>query len=361
MAIDSTELGLHFITGLVGTSLSKHEAELLRQLRPAGIILFARNIEQTASDSWISRLKTLINEAQNAAEREEFFVSIDHEGGRVHRFPPPVTHFPAARNWKDDSFEVGCAMGQELRALGFNLSFAPVLDVHSEAANEVIGARAFSDTPAEAASWAMAYAEGLEAQGVLSCGKHFPGHGATIADSHFELPRLESSREVIDRRELLPFRSYCRAGASLIMTAHVLYPALDSLPATLSANILQGVLRKELEFEGCIISDDMEMAALKHYFPGERAVKAITAGVDILLEGYPKDLFPAEVALEMAEGLLAALDKGEIDQELFLESGARVKKLFSASKTLQAGLPELEAPSLILGNPSHKQLADKLK
>ncbi len=362
MTPEISMIGLNFIVGLNGTTLSQEEAELLAQLRPAGIILFARNIENTVPEVWVPRLKQLISQAKEASQREDFFVSIDHEGGRVHRFPDPVTHFPPARRWKNKSFEVGCAMGRELRALGFNLSYAPVLDVHAEAANEVIGLRAFADNPEEVVKWSLDYTQGLEAEGILACAKHFPGHGATIADSHLELPRLEASRELIQTRELPPFTSFIKAGAKLLMTAHVLYPCLDQQsPATLSRSILHDLLRKELGFTGCVISDDLEMAALACFAPGDRATKALVAVVDLLLEGYPKDKTPLHVAQEMARGVLSALDKGILPYDILEQSQARIQVLFSSLKKIQGKSQDNQYSIDFLGSPEHKQLCEQLR
>ncbi|MFN8389096.1 MAG: beta-N-acetylhexosaminidase [Bdellovibrionota bacterium] len=327
-------LGDHFIVGLVGPELLEEEAKLIRRLRPAGIILFAKNISNASS--WITPLTDLVARAREAAGRDEFLVSIDHEGGKVHRLPAPVTKFPAACVLGDRAGDVARAQAVELRALGFNLSFAPVLDIHSEPENPVIGKRAFSTTPEGVAALGLTYLNALEQNGVLGCAKHFPGHGATTSDSHFVLPQLGVDRTTIELRELVPFRAAIDAGVSLIMTAHVVYPALDpDSPATLSRSILTDLLRIQLGYRGVIITDDLEMKALASLTPAEKAVRAMQAGVDILLEANPAQGLAAAVALQMAEGVAHALDRDALAEQELLSSRQRVAALFKRLADIQ--------------------------
>ncbi|MCB0358740.1 MAG: glycoside hydrolase family 3 protein, partial [Bdellovibrionales bacterium] len=195
-----SSIGDHFVVGLSGTSLTPDERRMLGQLRPAGIILFRHNL--STSDSWALELHELIADTRAACGREQFLVSIDHEGGRVRRLAEPATQFPAACHFGERSEAVGRAIGRELFSLGINLNFAPVLDIRSNPENNVIGDRAFATDGQTVARLAMAFLHGMEAAGVVGCGKHFPGHGDTVADSHFELPRLEVPREMLEQREL---------------------------------------------------------------------------------------------------------------------------------------------------------------
>jgi beta-N-acetylhexosaminidase len=180
---------------------------------------------------------------------------------------------------------VGAATAAELRAVGIDVNFAPVLDVDSNPANPVIGDRAFSEDPRAAAALGIAFAKGSLSRGVLPVGKHFPGHGDTSADSHEELPVVRAGRRTLLGRELLPFRRAAREGIPALMTAHVLYPALDrALPATLSRKILHDLLRNRLRFRGAIISDALEMKAIAdRYGIGEAAVLGVAAGCDVVL------------------------------------------------------------------------------
>ncbi len=360
MLEDLSGAGSHFIVGLEGPHLSAEEGVLLEQLRPAGIILFAKNIIADSAADWISALRKLIADARQAAGREHLLVSVDHEGGRVHRFREPVTHFPHARCFGENSRAVGRAMGLELRELGFNLSFAPVLDVHSEEKNPVIGLRAFGTAAQECAQYAVAFAEGLESAGVLSCGKHFPGHGATVTDSHFELPVLSLDEGELFSRELIPFAAFIAGGFPLMMTAHVHYPALDAAsPATLSALLLRRLLRQKMHFQGAVISDDLEMAALREIAPGERAYRALTAGVDLLLVGYPKVTSALRLAAEMARGIKHTVEAGVLAEGVLEESKARIAWLFDYLARIEAQAAQHQCRSI--GCAEHRELCAAVK
>jgi beta-N-acetylhexosaminidase len=180
---------------------------------------------------------------------------------------------------------LGQRMGTELAEWGFDIDFAPVLDVHTNPANPIIGDRAFGETPEVVAARALAFAEGLQAAGILPCGKHFPGHGDTATDSHLALPRLDFAMERLREIELAPFVAAIAAGVPMLMTAHVVFASLDSaVPATLSPAVVTGLLRNELGYQGVVISDDLDMRAIADNFSvGEAAVAAIDAGCDVLL------------------------------------------------------------------------------
>ena len=254
-----------------------------------GVVLYSRNIESPA------QVRALCREIRSAAGRRNPLplIAVDQEGGRVARFKePPFTRFPPARACSlfccrnaSVAEAVGAAIAAELRAVGIDMNFAPVLDVDSNPRNPVIGDRAFSEDPNGAATLGIAFAKGSLSRGVLPVGKHFPGHGDTSADSHKELPVVRAGRQMLLRRELLPFRHAARAGIPALMTAHVMYPALDrALPATLSRKILHDLLRARMRFRGTIISDALEMKAIAdRYGLGEAAVLAVSAGCDVVL------------------------------------------------------------------------------
>ena len=275
--------------GFDGKSLP---APLLRWLaggQVGGVVLYARNIESPA------QVRGLCREIRSAAGRGNPLplIAVDQEGGRVARFKePPFTWFPPARACslfccRNEAMaeSVGAATAAELRAVGIDVNFAPVLDVDSNPNNPVIGDRAFSDDPDAAAALGIAFARGSLSRGVLPVGKHFPGHGDTSADSHKELPVVLAGRRTLLRRELLPFRRAARVEIPALMTAHVMYPALDrALPATLSRKILHDLLRERMRFRGAILSDALEMKAIAdRYGIGEAAVLAVTAGCDVVL------------------------------------------------------------------------------
>jgi beta-N-acetylhexosaminidase len=216
-------------------------------------------------------------------------------------------------------------MGQELKRGGVNLDFAPVLDVSSNRKNPIIGDRAFSADPKTAAAAALAFAEGLKDEGLLVCGKHFPGHGDTKTDSHLTLPRVRKSRKGMEWVELLPFRRAITAKIPMLMTAHVVYDAFDpKLPATLSPRILKDLLRRRMGYRGVVISDDLQMKAIsKTYAPDEAAVLALAAGCDLLLicEGFEK------IGVSVMEKTAREVAKSPVLRRRVQESLKRVARL----------------------------------
>ena len=368
------EYGDHFIVGVSGSSLTSDEAEALKALGPLGVILFGKNFAKEDSH-WLSTHRTLIADLHSACGRDDLLLSIDHEGGRVHRFPEssplsssdaegsaggPVTRFPAAITWGDSVEAVGAAMAAELRAMGFNQSYSPVLDVWSEPLNRVIGDRSFGDDPSMVGQLGSRYLTALERGGVVGCIKHFPGHGATIADSHEELPRLEADKELLLRREVAPFAIAIEAGAELLMTAHVQYPALDpKYPATLSKSILEELLRGALGFKGAVISDDLEMRALSYLTHAEKAVLAFNAGVEILLEANPKHGSAPEIALEMARGLRDAVKGGSITAKRMTAAQERMRRFKSHAAKVVNQVTAC-SPHDVVGCASHRELAGKI-
>jgi beta-N-acetylhexosaminidase len=275
--------------GFDGKSLPASLSRWLAGGQIGGVVLFSRNIEGP------DQVRDLCRGIKSAAGRGNPLplIAVDQEGGRVARFKePPFTWFPPARACshfccRNEAVAeaVGAAVAAELRSVGIDVNFAPVLDVVSNPENPVIGDRAFSDDPAVAAALGIAFAKGSLSRGILPVGKHFPGHGDTSADSHKELPVARAGREALLRRELLPFRRAARAGIPALMTAHVLYPALDpAVPATLSRKILHDLLRERMRFRGAVISDALEMKAIAdRYVIGEAAVLAVAAGCDVVL------------------------------------------------------------------------------
>ncbi len=351
---DLKHVGDNFIVGFSSEKLNSEEKSLLKTLKPLGIILFAKNIYR--GENWISKLKDLIRETKDLVENESLIVSVDHEGGRVHRFIEPVTKFPAAKKWKQLTKDVARAMAWELSALGFNLNFAPVADVHSEEKNPVIGERAFAEKAEEVAELAVEFFKEQEKNFVLACAKHFPGHGATISDSHLELPRLDLSEDKLYERELIPFKKLIVEGISLIMTAHVIYPQLDAdNPATLSPKIINDLLRTALNYQAVVITDDLEMKALRQFTPEQKAIKAVDAGVDILLEANPQDQLALKVAARMAIGLLNSMEKKVEFENKLLQSQKRINFLKDKIRKFKSPV-NLDC----LGSKEHQDLVRQL-
>lgn len=276
--------------GISGTAPTAEELELVGR-GVGGVILFSRNVKEPAQVAELAR-------ALKAAAPGPLLVSIDQEGGRVQRLRPPFwTGWPSMRrlghideqggilglNGTAVAEKVGRLLARELSACGIDLNYAPVVDVDTNPLNPVIGDRSFSRDPRRVARLAVAFAQGMEKGGVASCVKHFPGHGDTSQDSHLTLPRLAHDKQRLWEVELVPFVAAARAGLASVMTAHVRFEAFDRLPATLSPVSLT-LLRKDVEFKGCCISDDLEMKAISAIWGVPDAAElSIAAGCDAVL------------------------------------------------------------------------------
>ena len=263
------------------------EAHISKRLI-GGIVLYDRNIQEPAQ---VLALTTSLQQlaAQNPRSIP-LFIAIDQEGGTVARFKKGATILPgnmALGATRSQAFatRAGELTAMELSAVGVNLNFAPVLDVNTNSINPVIGVRSYSETPELVSQLGTAYINSHQKNGVLATAKHFPGHGDASVDSHKKLPVIEHDKNRFDEIELRPFRDAIEADVAAIMSAHVLYPNLDSeMPATLSNKILTRLLRQQLGYEGLIITDDLEMKAIEEQYEiGNAAVLAIQAGADIIL------------------------------------------------------------------------------
>jgi beta-N-acetylhexosaminidase len=328
--------------GFGGTSLTVAERKRLQNGRAGGAILFARNLMIADGVCELAHVASLCKELHDvsAAADEPALVSIDHEGGLVQRIRKPLTVWPPmigfdampAARAVAAAEAVARAMAKELFALGLDIDFAPVLDVHTNPKNPIIGNRAFSTDAQRVAERAVAFSRAMMAEGILPCGKHFPGHGDTDLDSHLALPRLQHDMARLEKIELVPFRAAIEADIPMIMTAHVVFQAIEpQLPATMSPLVLEKLLRKKLRFQGLIISDDLDMKAIAlHYQPEEAAVRAIGAGCDVLL--LCKDPESQDRAFE---GLVRAAEaKSDFRQRVTASAGAirRLKKKHFAGR-----------------------------
>jgi beta-N-acetylhexosaminidase len=273
------------VGGFEGTTLPDSYARALREGRRAGAIFFKHNV--AGGPLQVAALARALHAA--SATRGVPLVGVDQEGGRVARLGEPLLRVPPMRtvaSWSDTALaeRIARTVGGELAALGFTIDFAPVLDVNTCASNPVIGDRSFGDDADSCARFGAAWIRGLQSAGLLACGKHFPGHGDTARDSHVDLPSVDRPRERLEAVELVPFRAAVAAGVASMMTAHVVYTALDpSVPGTLSPAICTR-LRESIGFRGMLVSDDLEMQAIAACWSIEdAAVAAITAGCDALL------------------------------------------------------------------------------
>ena len=324
-------VGDFFLLGLrPGTTLDERDRALLHDLRPAGVILFKSNFLHDAPyQVWLDTHAALIRAVREAVGRERLLIAIDHEGGRVCRTPPPVTRFAPAARWADRAGLVGAGMGRELASLGVNLNFAPVLDIHSNPANPVIGDRAFGTTADTVIASSLAYLSALEQAGVRACGKHFPGHGDTGTDSHVAMPVVDLPLAALQRRELRPFAAAIAAGIGMLMSSHVLFRALDPHhPVTLSRAATHDLLRLQLGFDGVIVSDDCGMRAMDGLLDDPDAiVPFFNAGNDMMM--LCAHWTDTERVRGFAAALVRALTQGRVDPNAMAQARARIEHILS--------------------------------
>ena len=331
------DVGNHFFLGLQPESqLTDKDKRLLESVSPAGVILFKSNFSHdTDYASWLEIQRRLIDDVRNAANRDKMIIAVDHEGGRVCRTPPPVTRFKSASHWGPKAYEVGQAMGVELASLGFNMNFAPVMDIHTNPENPVIGARAFGADHETVSQFGRAFMDGIETENVWACAKHFPGHGDTDVDSHYALPVVHKTLAQLQERELVPFQQAVEHGIRMIMTAHIMFPQIDeNLPATLSQTITTGVLRNQMEYEGVITSDDIGMHAMDRYFDApDAAQQFMEASNDMLM--VCAHFTDTERIIGLASSLQHALKDDGFRKRVFEPSQERVAALLAATQMHQ--------------------------
>jgi beta-N-acetylhexosaminidase len=310
--------------GFEGTSPSPEVLELVAR-GVYGVVLFARNVESA------EQVADLVAQLKRAAGRP-LLVSVDQEGGRVARLRkahgftelPPMRALGATGD-PELARSVGALLGRELRAVGIDQDYAPVVDVDTNPQNPVIGDRSLGRDASRVAQLGAALAQGLQSAGVAACAKHFPGHGDTSQDSHHHLPRLPHPLKRLEEVELVPFRALSRAGVAAIMTAHVVFEALDpERPATLSRPVVR-LLREWCEYQGCVISDDLDMKAVsEHFSPEEIVVRALTAGVDAFLACRRPEIQHGAI-----DRLRQAVERGAVSRERVTEARSSVARLLS--------------------------------
>ena len=280
------KIGQMMMVGISSTSLTVTERELLRRLNVGGVILFKRNYRN------LEQLVDLVNDLNSTLDRP--FIGVDQEGGEVLRLGEPFTQFPSgdylgAYYQKMNSLDLirswANALAAELKAAGINLCFVPVLDILTNPNNKVIGRRAFSSKRDVVTELGAVFVEEFDKVGMMSCPKHFPGHGDTVIDSHLDLPVVDYDLEFLKKREIVPFARACKLNAPFIMTAHILYTKIDpDNPATLSSTMIDDLLRRELDYKNIVVTDDLDMNAVKNKYSLPLAASAaLEAGADISL------------------------------------------------------------------------------
>lgn len=346
-----TQAARLFTVGFYGKTVTDDLSGLVAR-GVGGVIFFARNVGTPAE----------VADATTSIKRlagRPLFIALDQEGGQVSRLRQGFTEVPPMRavgatGSATVAREVGALIGREVRAVGFDMNYAPVLDVDTNPQNPIIAARSFGRTPEIVAELGIALAAGLESVGVAACGKHFPGHGDTSQDSHLELPRLPHSLERLEQVELKPFFAAVKAGIPSMMTAHVIFEPLDSVyPATMSRAVLHGLLREKMGYDGLIVTDDIEMRAIAdNYGVEDTVVRGLNAGVDHFLCCHT-----AEVAHRAIEAVIHAVENGKVSRETLANANRRIQTF--TERYAHPALPS--NPDLsVLRSEAHLGLVDRI-
>ncbi len=367
------QIGQVLMVGFWGITPSQDIIDLISRYRIGNIILFSRNMGDTRQV--LELTQSLQRIAKEAGHRYPLLIAIDQENGIVQRLGETATIFPGnmalgAIGSDEIAYDVALATGQELLALGINMNLAPVVDVNNNPANPVIGVRSFGEDPRLVARLGAAMVKGYRAAGIISCLKHFPGHGDTAIDSHLGLPTIPYALERLESLELVPFRRGIEAGADSVMIAHVAFPALtrqEELPATLSPTIVKRLLREQMGFNGVIISDCLEMQAISETFGVPRgAAMALQGGIDLVLVSH---LYERQRGSFEAIG--AAVEANELAPQVIQQAAERVLSLKAShfswdtlqdtSRTPALGGPAGGAINLVptpspIGSEEHLQL-----
>ena len=345
------------IAGFAGHAIPADLKALAREFDLGGVIFFARNIDSPEQVAELSR------EARELARDLPLWVSVDQEGGRVARLREPFTRWPPMNTLGRSGDEAlaerfARALAAELRAVGISMSYAPVLDVLTNPTNPVIGDRSLAECADDVARLGTVIIRTLQKEGIAASGKHFPGHGDTSVDSHFELPLIEHSPERLEAVELVPFKAAIAAGVASIMTAHILIPALDAdRPATLSPAIVDGILKQRLGYQGLVLSDDLEMKAISgRYGMSEATVMAIAAGCDaVLMCGDEQGKQAAAL-----EAVIRAVEDGSLSFKRADDALARQRRVKERFLTHAATPLKGAALRAVLGRDEHQAVAAEM-
>ncbi len=337
--------------------LSPEAQEAIRVYRPGGITLFrSLNVDYPAQ---VRQLTELMQQAARQAGMPPLLIAADQEGGQLMAIGEGTTPLPGnlalgAAGSVELAYQAGEVLGKELAAMGVNVDYAPCCDVNVNPDNPVIGTRSFGEVPQQVAGLSAALVTGLQSAGVAAAAKHFPGHGDTASDSHHGIPVMPHALERLEQVEFPPFRAAIQAGVKLVMTAHLALPAVEGrsdLPATLSPTIIRGLLRGALGFDGVVVTDAMDMKAIRQGEGlGEAAVRSAAAGTDLLLiTSDPLDQRRVHASLERA------LQLGQLDAA---EMGVSVGRIMALKNWLAEQGPQ---PDLaVVGSAAHRAVADEI-
>lgn len=355
-----SQIGQQLIIGLSGPALTSDEKKFIIENNIGGVVLFGRNLQTPA------QIRDLCAEVQSlrfeTADKTPLFISTDMEGGRVQRLAPPFTQWPSLKKLGDldnptVAFHFSQRMGVELMAVGINVDFAPCVDVFTNPKNTVIGDRAISSDPHKVERMVSALIRGYIKSGIISCAKHFPGHGDTILDSHHQLPVEEATLERLNSVELIPFKKALRSRVDMVMTSHIHFKNIDpKWPVTFSEFFLKKMIREEMKFRGLIVTDDLGMKAIAgHYETADVPVRALQAGADILL--YCNDAEAPPIAMD---SILDAVVQGQLNKADIEASYRRIMDL-KKLKLLSPDPKPIEEINEIIGQKDHLELAESIE
>lgn len=276
--------GQRLMVGIEGTRVDETTAALVETLKVGGVILFSRNVVDPAQ---LTELCGGLQDCARSRGLPPLLIAIDQEGGRVARLKAPFTEFAAPATWSDEAVAegFGATSARELKAVGINMDMAPVLDVLPPHGPSIMGDRCFGDDPLRVGRMGCAVVKGLQQGGIMAVGKHFPGIGRTVIDSHLDLPEAEFTLDGLEALDLVPFAAAIGAGVAGIMLSHILYTRIDpAFPASFSLPIARDLLRRRMGFDGLVLTDDLDMGAVKGRYDLETiAAQILTADVDIAL------------------------------------------------------------------------------
>lgn len=344
------------LIGISGPTLTNDEKKFIVENNIGGVVLFSRNVFEP------KQIRDLCAEIQSLRykmpDKAPLFIGIDMEGGRVHRLQKPFTQWPALKLVGDldaptVAFNFSFCMGLELMSVGINLDFAPCIDVFTNPLNTVIGDRAISTDPHKVEKMSSALVRGFIKSGVMSCAKHFPGHGHTIIDSHEDLPIETADMKRLNEVELVPFRKALRSRVDMVMTGHILFKNIDpKFPVTLSPIFLKKLIREDMKYKGLIITDDLDMKAMaKHYDKADIPILAFQAGADLMLYCNEPDSPPVAI-----EGVVEAVAQGRLNINDLKESHQKVIDLKKV-KLINPDPPPIEEAMEVIGCKAHLDLA----
>ncbi|MCP3739159.1 beta-N-acetylhexosaminidase [Rossellomorea sp. BNER] len=350
----SEKIGQMMITGISGTKINQNTKTLINKYKVGGIIFYGDNLETP------QQTVHLLNQIkfENKHNRFPLLLSVDEEGGRISRMPGNITDLPTnkeigAINNPHFSYEIGTLLGKELNEFGFNLDFAPVLDVNSNPNNPIIGDRSFGNNPKIVSKLGIQTMKGIQSQNIVPVIKHFPGHGDTSVDSHLNLPKVNKNLEDLNELEIIPFKNAIDNGAEVVMVAHILLPKIDAAyPSSMSEKIISDILRKQLDFNGVVMTDDMTMKAITNHFDiGQAAIESVKAGSDIILVAHDYNKI-----LSTIDALKTAVQKGEIPEERI---NASVNRIIQLKKNYNINNEEVEDINIKELNQSIENVLNK--